>query len=150
MGMLISRSAKRQKGFMSLDTAIAIAVAVAFAAYVLGKAEPLKRKGDEQLLVDNVTHIIDGARNEAAGTLDGYASITISTLSNKGMVPESWGDGSGVNPSGGGYALTGSDETTLIVIADSLDQDVCDNAASKFALYTTATCSSGTLTVTTI
>ena len=147
--MKLIRSQKNQRGMTTVDWLITIAGIALVTVYFSGKSESASTKTDESIIYDTFNHIVESARNAKAGTTDGYASMDMSFLSSKKYISTAYGDGVGTNPKGGDWNLTGSTVSVLKVSATGLEDELCQRLADKFNKWSTATCSSGTVTLTT-
>lgn len=148
--MLLRKSTfKKSKGFLSLDTAFSLVVIIGLAAYVQSKTEPLGSKNDEAVIVDAVTHIIEGSKNFKAGHTDGYATMTMTSLVNAELVPPSYDD-TGVNPNGGDYTISNAAFNTYDLSITNLNEGLCNRAGQKLGRFISTNltaCATGTLTV---
>lgn len=140
---------RNQKGLTSIDYMISIAGIAAMVVYFSGKSESTQLKTDEQVYFDTFNHIVEAARNAKSGTTDGYASITMTTLSSGKFISSTYGDGTGKNPDGGDWNLTGSSISQLVVNATGVNDELCDRLAAKFNKWSTASCSDNTVSITT-
>ncbi|MFT6835346.1 MAG: hypothetical protein ACJA0H_001383 [Francisellaceae bacterium] len=138
---------KKSKGVLSLDSAFAIAVIIFLTTYVTAKTEPLASKSNEQLIIDGMTQIIESGENYKTGTTDGYATMTMTVLAAAGYVPASFAN-TGGSPNGGSYTI-GSATTGGYVLASSGNStELCTRIAAKMNRFLTATCTTGTVSVT--
>lgn len=145
---LLSRTQKKQAGFLSVDFMVVLALVLVTSAYFMSKSDASAAKSDEQLLVDEIGTIIEGSRAAARTQEDRFESLTIEFLSERRLVPEKWGDGSTANPHGGAYDLGDSTVTELVINASGLNTDLCTRGAEVINKNFSATCSGDTLTVT--
>ncbi|OES24334.1 hypothetical protein WE348_23065 (plasmid) [Alteromonas macleodii] len=147
--MLNNRRLSKQKGMTTVDWLITIAGIAAITVYFSGKSESAGTKTDESMIYDTFNHIVESARNAKQGQTDGYASLDIEFLSTNNYISPAYGDGTGSNPKGGDWNLDGSTVSTLVVSATGLSDELCGRLASKFNRWSTAACTSGTVTLTT-
>lgn len=139
---------KKSKGFLSLDTAFSLVVIIGLAAYVQAKTEPLTSKNDEAIIVDALTHIIEASKNYKAGVNDGFTSITMTSLSDAGLIPADLTNGK--NPAGGDYTITAASATGYSLNATQLGPQLCGRLTgkiSRFADTSQSDCTAGTLTI---
>ena len=137
-----------QRGFMEISMMIVLSVIIAIVVYLMNKSEPMTSGAKELKYIDSFNFIISGARSLAQGKTDGYASVTIEELSEGEHISKSYSDGSGTNPDGGDWNLTGSSVNVLNVNATGVDEVLCTRVAEKMNVDYTATCSSGNVQVT--
>lgn len=142
---------QRQRGFVTAEIAFGIAIVTFIVLYLLSNTEPVQNRAKETALILQITEVINGAREWGAAQNDGYNSVSMTELSDDNKINTEYGDGSGQNSFGGN--LTVADGTTtndLLVTATGLPTESCANVAEKLSRWTTATCTTGTVTVTTI
>lgn len=142
------KTTKSRRGVLSLDTAFGVAIIIFLTTYVQAKSAPLAAKSDESLLIDGITHIIEGASNYKSGASDGYATMTMTSLSNGGYVPSGFSTATG-NAVGGAYAIANATSTSFDVTATGVSVEVCARVAAKMGRFATASCddSTGTISV---
>tara|TARA_Y100001934_G_scaffold279519_1_gene383570 strand:- start:1434 stop:1904 length:471 start_codon:yes stop_codon:yes gene_type:complete len=143
------KTTKSRRGVLSLDTAFGVAIIIFLTTYVQAKSAPLAAKSDESLLIDGITHIIEGASNYKSGATDGYASMTMTALSDGGYVPAGFSTATG-NPVGGAYAIGSASATAFSVTASGVSADVCARVAAKMGRFAIASCDDSTGTVSVI
>ena len=139
---------KKSKGFLSLDTAFSLVVIIGLAAYVQAKTEPLTSKNDEAVIVDALTHIIEASKNYKAGVNNGYATLTMTLLSDAGLIPDDLTTGR--NPAGGQYTIDNTTTTGYTLNATQLGPQLCGRLTgkiSRFADTSSSDCATGTLTI---
>jgi hypothetical protein len=137
---------KKSKGILSLDSAFAIAVIIFLTTYVTAKTEPLAAKSNESLIIDGITQIIESAENYKTGVNDGYASLTLATLASLGYMPASFAVAGG-SPNGGTYTITNAASGGYILNASGNGTELCTRIAAKLNRFTSATCATGTVSV---
>lgn len=136
-----------QKGFTLIEVFVVLAIIFIGITIVAGNTQPAMADSKENQYSTAISIIISKARSKAQGESDGYASLTIQEMVDEEYLPLSFGDGSGTNPDGGDWDLSQSTVNQLIVRATGAQQSVCERVAKKYALETTASCSSGTISV---
>lgn len=139
---------KKQFGFVSNEVMVGMILVLSAGLYTLSKSDVAAAKTDEQILVDQVKMIVEAGRALAKTLPDRFESQTIEMMSERELVPKKWGDGSKANPHGGGYDLSGSSVTELVIEASELRPTLCQNGAEKINANYDATCSGDTLTIT--
>jgi len=81
-----------------------------------------------------------------------YTGISVADLTEMGLLPKTWGAGSGVNPTGGNYILAANatDATRADLTVIGMSQEACLSIEIKIEVITDggnrASCSGGTLT----
>jgi hypothetical protein len=142
---------KKRKGILTLDMGIGLAALVLLTAYMVMKSEPLTSQVNEQLTLEDVLMIADGARSYKTAVNDGYTSVTMTFLSTDKYINSNFGDGSNMNPYGGNYTVgVGATQGDLQVTVSNIPAESCKRLQDKLAKYTVAVCASGVLTVDTI
>jgi hypothetical protein len=142
-----TKRTKRSRGVLSLDSAFAIAVIIFLTTYVTAKTEPLSSKSSEQLIIDGMTQIIESGENYKTGTTDGYATMTMALLSTSGYIPASFASAGG-SPNGGTFTINSAVPGGYILAAAGNDAELCARVAAKMNRFLTATCTTGTVSVT--
>jgi hypothetical protein len=140
---------KKSKGVLSLDSAFAIAVIIFLTTYVTAKTEPLASKSNEQLIIDGMTQIIESGENYKTGTNDGYASMTMTLLSDAGYVPDSFA-ATGGSPNGGTFSIGSATTGGYILGVSGNSTELCERVAAKMNRFLDASCTTlaGIVTVT--
>lgn len=142
---------KKRKGILTLDMGIGLALMVLLTAYLVMKSEPLTSQVNEQITLEDVMMIADGARSYKGTVSDAYTSVTIAILSADKYIGQHFNDGTGVNAYGGNYTVgPGGTPNDLQITATGLPTESCTRLEDKLNKYTQASCTAGTLTVTTI
>ncbi len=144
---MINRKMKKQKGLTTIDLVVTIVGIAALAMYFSSKSESTTLKTDEQIFFDTFHHLIESARNTKGTMNDGYASIDVTYLSSREIIAPAFGDGVGTNPHGGDWNFDGSTVSSLVVSATGLEDVLCNRLAERFSRWSSATCTSGTVTV---
>lgn len=147
--MLLRKHSKKSKGFLSLDTAFSLVVIIGLAAYVQAKTEPLTSKNEEAVVVDAITHIIEGGKNLKAGRADGYTTMDMQALVDAELVPAEFATATG-SAVGGSYTIGDNTSNSYSITIDSMSSGLCGRVASKMGRFITTDgtgCATGTLVV---
>jgi hypothetical protein len=135
---------KKSKGILSLDSAFAIAVIIFLTTYVTAKTEPLAAKSNESLLIDTIIQIAESAESFRASSINGYSSLSLTTLASLGYIPTNFSLVGGT-PVGGTFTITNKGVAGFNLNASGNSAEVCNRVASKLNRFNSVTCSSGTI-----
>tara|TARA_R110000737_G_scaffold190704_2_gene212316 strand:+ start:406 stop:855 length:450 start_codon:yes stop_codon:yes gene_type:complete len=143
---------KKQNGSLLIDVAAAIIVIGSLAAYAQAKSEPVQEHGDEQILINEVATIISGARKLKSTKSDGLTTVSMTALSEDKYISSILGNGTGKNPFGGNYTITqnGTNGGMVDVAITGLPAEVCTRVKDMLLKTGTATCTTGTVALTTL
>jgi prepilin-type N-terminal cleavage/methylation domain-containing protein len=140
-----------QKGFSLIEIMAVLAIAALLVIGVLWSKQIVDDSLNSNQFTADIATLATQAR-AYRGLAPTYTGISVTALTGMGLLPTSWGAGSGVNPAGGDYtlAVNTSDSTRVDLTATGMSQVACLNVEKKIEGSTdggsSATCSSGTLT----
>ena len=142
--MIFLQRTKRAKGVLSLDSAFAIAVIIFLTTYVTAKTEPLAKKSEEQIVVDGILHIIEGAESYRMTTNNGFNGMEIEDLQNYVNSKYSQWEG---GPSSGSFTVSSSTSDRYLLRYYGYSSKVCEGVAVKLGKFLNATCAGSTVRV---
>jgi prepilin-type N-terminal cleavage/methylation domain-containing protein len=141
----------RQKGYTMVEVILGVALVAMVLAIIFDQFNNAKNSTTAQRFSNEIAMMTAQSRIWK-GSSPHYTGISVTALTNLGMLDNNWGAGTGVNPAGGNYALAvnSTDATILNVTTTGMANEFCLNVARTIQSRTVggsgASCSSGTLT----
>ena len=151
IGRVASQGQTSQKGFSLIEIMAVLAIAAFLVLGVMWSKRIVDDSLNNNQFTSDIATLVTQARSWR-GLDPTYTGISVTALTGMGLLPTSWGAGSGVNPAGGNYTLAANatNATRVDLTATGMSQEACLNVEKKIEGTTDggnqASCSSGTLT----
>lgn len=140
----------RQRGFTMIEI-LSVLIIIAMVAVVVGAVVNRGADAGNQRILENDIAMLRVAANEWRGLATNFTGVSCDILvEDEYITAPAWGGScSSVNPMDGNYTVAAASPTTSVSIgATNLGEAFCNRAARSLgATATSASCSSGTLTV---
>lgn len=147
MKHFLSPSFRKQRGVTMIELIIGLVIIGIITAVVMDKVNRGEAAKDATVMVEEISQIV-GAAKAFRGRNPNYTGVSMTALTGAELLTASWGTGAGVNAVGGNYTVAPSG-VNMLITATGMTDGVCISVSRKLqGAVVSATCASGTLTVT--
>jgi hypothetical protein len=147
------QSRNKQGGFALIDLAFWVGGFLASSVYISGLVAGEQENLLAQRTVTDMALVVNASRSYKSHQTDGYASVSVSNLTDASVayLANRFKTGVGINEWGGNYTTAaGATASDLTVTSTGLPIAVCNKIANALSKDFDATCATGTVTLKTI